>query len=98
MKKILIKNVKSFINEDVRLDGWVYNKRSSGKIGFLMLRDGTGILQGIFFKPEIGELLFNEFKTLTQESSVSVEGKITSNEKAEGGCEIHISGDVDEEQ
>tara|TARA_B000000609_G_C24171386_1_gene350615 strand:+ start:693 stop:1985 length:1293 start_codon:yes stop_codon:yes gene_type:complete len=90
VKKILIKNVKSFINEDVRLDGWVYNKRSSGKIGFLMLRDGTGILQGIFFKPEIGELLFNEFKTLTQESSVSVEGKITSNEKAEGGCEIQV--------
>ena len=56
MKKILIKNVKNFINEDVRLDGWVYNKRSSGKIGFLMLRDGTGILQGIF-KPEIGEVL-----------------------------------------
>ena len=90
MKKILIKNVKSFINEDVRLDGWVYNKRSSGKIGFLMLRDGTGILQGIFFKPEIGEVLFNEFKTLTQESSVSIEGKIISNEKADGGCEIQV--------
>ena len=43
-----------------------------------MLRDGTGILQGIFFKPEIGEVLFNEFKTLTQESSISVEGKIIS--------------------
>jgi len=90
VKKILIKNVKNYIDKDIRLNGWVYNKRSSGKIGFLMLRDGTGILQCIFFKPEIGDKIFSEFKNLTQESSISVEGKITKNEKADGGYEIQV--------
>ena len=54
--------LKSFINEDVRLDGWVYNKRSSGKIGFLMLRDGTGILQGIFLSQKLEKYFLMNLK------------------------------------
>ena len=88
MKNILINNIKDFENKEVRLNGWVYNKRSSGKIGFLMLRDGTGTIQCVFFKPEIGEEIFSKFKALTQESSISVEGLVTKNDKAEGGYEI----------
>ena len=88
MKNILINNIKDFENKEVRLNGWVYNKRSSGKIGFLMLRDGTGTIQSVFFKPEIGEEIFSKFKALTQESSISVEGLVTKNDKAEGGYEI----------
>ena len=88
MKNILINNIKEFENQEVRLNGWVYNKRSSGKIGFLMLRDGTGTIQSVFFKPEIGEEIFSKFKALTQESSISVEGLVTKNDKAEGGYEI----------
>ena len=88
MKNILINNIKDFENKEVRLNGWVYNKRSSGKIGFLILRDGTGTIQSVFFKPEIGEEIFSKFKALTQESSISVEGLVTKNDKAEGGYEI----------
>ena len=88
MKNILINNIKDFENKEVRLNGWVYNKRSSGKIGFLMLRDGTGTIQCVFFKPEIGEEIFSKFKALTQESSISVEGLVAKNDKAEGGYEI----------
>ena len=92
MKNILIDNVKKYENKNIRLNGWVYNKRSSGKIGFLMLRDGTGIMQCIFFKPEIGDNIFLTFKSLTQESSISVEGKVSKNDRAEGGYEIQATG------
>ncbi len=91
MKTILITKIKDHNDQDVRINGWVYNKRSSGKVGFLMLRDGTGTAQCIFFKPEIGEDIFNQFKSLSQESSVTIEGKVASNEKAEGGFEIQVS-------
>ena len=46
----------------MQINGWVYNKRSSGKVGFLMLRDGTGTIQCVFFKPEVGDEIFSKFK------------------------------------
>jgi len=62
----------------VTLRGWVYNKRSSGKIKFLILRDGTGLLQGVLFKGECADEAFDIFEKLTQESSVEVTGVIRS--------------------
>ena len=90
MKSILLTNVNKYSDSEVRINGWVYNKRSSGKVGFLMLRDGTGTIQCIFFKPEIGEELFSQFKSLTQESSITIEGKVAVNDRADGGFEIQV--------
>ncbi len=90
MKEILINKIDQNVNLDIRIKGWVYNTRRSGKIGFLMIRDGSGIVQCIVYKPEIGEKQFDLFKSLTQESSVIVDGIVASNKKAEGGYEIQV--------
>jgi len=73
---------------EVTLQGWVYNSRSSGKIKFLMLRDGTGLLQCVFFKGGCDEKAFEDFESLTQETSVTVRGKIVQAPKAPGGWEL----------
>jgi asparaginyl-tRNA synthetase len=74
--------------EEVTLNGWVYNSRSSGKVKFLMLRDGTGTIQCVFFKGGCEEESFVNFDKLTQETSVSIKGKVASAPKAPGGFEI----------
>ena len=58
MKKIIIKNISKYNGSIIKINGWVYNSRRSGKIGFLMLRDGSGIIQCIIEKQKIGEKLF----------------------------------------
>jgi len=88
--KILINKISNYESQTVQLNGWVYNSRRSGKIGFLMLRDGTGLLQCIIEKSHIGEDSFEEFKKLTQESSISVNGNVVKNERASGGYEVFV--------
>jgi len=90
MEFVKIKDIKNYKNKTITLKGWVYNSRSSGKIGFLMLRDGFGIIQCIFEKSKLGDENFNLFKTLTQESSLEVIGNIVENERALGGYEILV--------
>ena len=60
-----INNIDTYINKEVKINGWVYNTRRSGKIGFLMVRDGYGLLQCIVEKSHIGEDTFESFKKLT---------------------------------
>ena len=91
MNKTNIKNAKKFENSEVQINGWVYNSRRSGKIGFLNIRDGFGIMQCIVEKSVIGDEIFDSFKSLTQESSISVIGKIVENERAVGGYELLLS-------
>ena len=101
MKEIRINQLKEFENKEVTLNGWVYNTRRSGKIGFLTFRDGFGLAQCIVAKNDVGEDLFEEFKKLTQESSLSLSGIVVKNDRAIGGFEIitknfkihHISTD-----
>tara|TARA_Y100001970_G_C14177879_1_gene828082 strand:+ start:498 stop:1787 length:1290 start_codon:yes stop_codon:yes gene_type:complete len=92
--KILSKDLKKHLNEEVSLKGWVYNSRRSGKIGFLTFRDGFGLLQCIVAKNDVGEDKFEVFKSLTQESSILISGKIVENERAPGGFEL-IASDLD---
>ena len=61
MQKTLVKNISKFKGQKVKINGWVYNSRRSGKIGFLMLRDGSGIIQCIIEKSHIGEDNFDKF-------------------------------------
>ena len=90
MKSVRINQIKNHSDEIVTLNGWVYNSRRSGKIGFLTLRDGFGLAQCIIVKDEIGDELFENFKRLTQESSLSVIGKVVKNDRAIGGYEILV--------
>ena len=90
MEKIRINKIENYIDQEVKINGWVYNSRRSGKIGFLTMRDGFGLLQCIIVKNEVGEELFEDFKRLTQESSLSVIGKVVKNDRAIGGYEVLV--------
>ena len=78
------------MGEKVELRGWVYNKRSSGRVRFLLVRDGTGILQCTIFSPEKEHPLFDKFEELTQESSLIIRGKVKEDKRAPGGYELEV--------
>jgi len=86
-----INRISEFEGKTVQLNGWVYNSRRSGKIGFLMFRDGFGIMQCIVAKNDVGEEAFEVFKSLTQESSLSVVGEVLKNDRAPDGFEMVVS-------
>ena len=77
--------------ETVVIHGWLYNLRESGKLLFPIFRDGSGVIQGVVAKNAVAPELFETIKTLTQESSVSVTGKVRSDKRAPGGYELDVS-------
>lgn len=91
MARVYIENLEHHIGEEVKISGWLFNKRSSGKIRFIIIRDGSGILQCVMMKGMIPEEAFNQFDTLTQESSLTVFGKIKKDDRAPGGFEMELS-------
>ena len=91
MKRVYIEDLGSHVGEEVQLRGWLYNKRSSGKVRFLLLRDGTGVLQGVMVKGGVSDDIFARFDALTQESSFSMTGKIRKDDRATGGFEMEVS-------
>lgn len=90
MEKIFIKDLKQYDGKEVTLNGWVYNVRSIGKIWFLILRDGTGMLQCVVVKNDVDEDTFNKEELLTQESSVTVTGIVRLEKRAVGGVELGV--------
>jgi asparaginyl-tRNA synthetase len=86
-----VQDLKQKGGETVLIRGWVDQLRSSGKILFLIVRDGTGRVQCVVSKNDVGEELFERAKSLTQESSVSVTGKARLDERAPGGVEIQTT-------
>ena len=92
MLKAYIGEIAPHVGQVVRLEGWVYNYRTGGKLFFLMLRDGTGIMQCVAFKPEIGADRFAELERLTQESSVRVWGTVREDKRSPGGFELSMQG------
>ncbi|MEE8336091.1 MAG: asparagine--tRNA ligase [Candidatus Neomarinimicrobiota bacterium] len=91
MKNITIKDLEKFEGKEVTLNGWVYNLRSIGKIWFLILRDGTGLVQCVVVKSEVPDAVFSLETTLTQESSISVTGTVKSEARSKGGFELGVS-------
>ncbi len=87
----VIGHIGGSAGKEVRLKGWVYNFRSSGKIAFLILRDGTGFIQCVLVKGEIGEEYFELAKTLQQEDTIEVAGKVAENPRSPGGYEIAMT-------
>jgi len=76
--------------ESVTLRGWLYNLRESGKLLFPQFRDGSGVIQGVVPKNAVAPEVFESIKTLTQESSVIVEGKVRADKRAPGGYELDV--------
>jgi asparaginyl-tRNA synthetase len=89
---ITIENLSKAVGEEVTLRGWVNIKTGKGTLQFISLRDGTGIAQCVVFKGNVTEELFEEAKSLTQESSVLITGNVRAEERAPGGYEIDVTG------
>ncbi|MEI4790342.1 asparagine--tRNA ligase [Bacillus sp. FJAT-53060] len=88
--KTTINQVFKHVDEEVTIGGWIANKRSSGKIAFLQLRDGTGFIQGVVVKAEVEEDVFKLAKSVTQETSVYVTGQVTKDERSPLGFELQV--------
>lgn len=90
MRDAEIRELPALIGEQVRVSGWLYNARSSGKLRFLVVRDGSGYLQSVVFKPGVPETLWAEAERVTQESSLRVVGKVKEEPRAPGGVELQV--------
>ncbi|MCR6096478.1 asparagine--tRNA ligase [Salipaludibacillus agaradhaerens] len=88
--KTTISEVGQYVGQTVTIGTWLANKRSSGKIAFLQLRDGTGFIQGVLVKAEVGEEVFKQAKELTQESSLYVTGTVREDDRAPSGFELTV--------
>ncbi|ELP8701511.1 asparagine--tRNA ligase [Staphylococcus pseudintermedius] len=88
--KTTIKEAKNKIGQEVTIGAWLANKRSSGKIAFLQLRDGTGFMQGVVVKADVDEDIFQRAKSLTQETSLYVTGEITEDNRSDLGYEMQV--------
>jgi asparaginyl-tRNA synthetase len=88
--RFYIEDASRHDGEIVTVRGWVYHKRSSGKIKFLVTRDGTGTMQGVLVKGECADRAFDEFEKLTQESAVEVTGKLRKEPRSPGGYEMGV--------
>ncbi len=91
MKQTYINKLKDKIGEEVTLKGWLYNSRSSGKLVFPQLRDGTGIVQCVIFKGNVSEEVFENAKSLGQESSIIVHGTVKEDARSSIGVEIDVT-------
>ncbi|WP_068781697.1 asparagine--tRNA ligase [Paenibacillus sp. GM2] len=89
--KSVIRQVGEHVGETVVIGSWLNNKRSSGKIQFLQLRDGTGYIQGVVVKSEVGEEVWEKAKSLTQESSMYVTGVIREEPRSQSGYEMTVT-------
>jgi asparaginyl-tRNA synthetase len=90
---INIQNIAAHDGKEVTLRGWVYNRTGKGRLQFVQLRDGSGVVQCVAFKKEMDEADFETVKTLTQESSVIITGTVRADERAPGipgGFEVGI--------
>jgi asparaginyl-tRNA synthetase len=91
--EITIDKIADYVGQRVALKGWLYASTRKGKLLFLRLRDGTGMVQGVALRPEVGDEVFEALKRLGQESSLIVSGAVRANERAPGipgGFEIGV--------
>jgi len=90
MDQTRIRDVSKHVGQEITINGWLYNMRSSGKLMFPQIRDGSGIIQGVVFKKNVQERVWNDFEKLTQESSIVVRGSVRADERAPGGFELDV--------
>lgn len=86
--QVYIEEIGEFDGKEVEIKGWLYTKRSSGKVRFLLIRDGTGIIQSVISEGEVDKRIFETADKITQESSVMIKGIVRQDKRAPGGYEI----------
>src|SRR5256885_15092260 len=88
--RVYIEDIGAHEGEDVTIKGWLHNRRSSGKIHFLTVRDGSGFIQAVMSKAAVGDEAFKAADHLSQESAVMVTGTARADARAKGGFEIDV--------
>lgn len=88
--KYRVKDVGQYLGQEITLKGWLYNKRSSGKLHFLQLRDGSGIIQCVMFKGDVSPEQFDLGDKVTQESSIIVTGTVREDKRSPLGYELGV--------
>jgi asparaginyl-tRNA synthetase len=89
-----VSSLKDHVGEEVTVRGWLYNKRKGGKIRFLIVRDGTGLVQCVVSQGDVAENIFNLSDNLTQESSLKVTGTVREDPRSPGGFELLVTNIV----
>jgi asparaginyl-tRNA synthetase len=92
VKHVTINRIGEHVGETVTIKGWLHNRRSSGKIHFLVVRDGTGFLQVVMGKNDVPEDIFKAADHLSQETSLIVTGVVRADKRAKGGYELTATG------
>ncbi len=92
MQETTIDKLPGLIGQSVRLQGWLTGSRSSGKIAFLQLRDGTGFVQGVVVRSDVTDDLWGVAKSLTQESSLEILGEVRADDRSKSGVELQVTG------
>jgi asparaginyl-tRNA synthetase len=87
-----ISELGSLVGQQVTIQGWVVTTRSSGKIAFVVIRDGSGVVQGILSRKEVDEATWERFSTLTHETSVALDGEVRPDARSPGGVELGVTG------
>src|ERR1041384_8716035 len=86
-----IADLRAHVDQTVTVRGWVTHVRSSGKVAFAVIRDGTGIMQSVFVKTQLGPEIWERFKELTLETSVALTGEVRAEPRAPGGYEMGVT-------
>jgi len=92
MDKIYLSDIAKYDGKEVQIEGWLYNMRSSGKIYFLLVRDGTGMIQAVAVENNMEKKYFDLIDSLTQESAVRIWGEVHQDKRAPGGWEMSLKG------
>ncbi|MGH7252466.1 MAG: asparagine--tRNA ligase [Nitrospiraceae bacterium] len=91
MSVVYIEDIARYVGQEVRVRGWLRTQRSSGKVQFLTVRDGTGDLQAVVIRGVVGEEQFAQSASLTQESSLILTGTVKADKRAQGGYELEVT-------
>ena len=91
MEQVYIADIAAYEGKTVTLRGWLYNRRSSGKLQFLQVRDGTGTIQCVVFKGDVPPEVFERSREVTQESSVIVQGVVRADSRSSMGYEVGVT-------
>ncbi len=92
LTQVYIRDVPSHVGREVSIKGWLYNKTHKGRLWFLLVRDGTGVIQSVLFKGNVAREVFDAAEALTQESSLQITGTVRRDKRAPGGYELDASG------
>ena len=90
MQTARIAEISKYKDQEITLQGWLYNKRSSGKLRFLQVRDGSGTIQAVVFKGDVSEDVFKICDEITQESSIRITGIVSEDKRSPIGFELQV--------